>query len=256
MKIIQCDRVYSLYKSVTGSPILNGVSCQIKTGEFVALLGLNGAGKSSLLKAILGLIPLSQGEIRVNNILLTPRTLTQIRRQVGMIFQGGGLVRQLSALDNVLCGTLGSQSSWQTLWGFSASDRRLALELLDKLGLKQQANQKISKLSGGQKQRVAIARALIRSPKILLADEPISGLDIVAAQQVMNTLAYLHREQGLTIIAVLHDLAIATTYAERALILDEGQVIYDGTTHNLQAQFKQYLPKNYLQGDLLIEHDI
>jgi phosphonate transport system ATP-binding protein len=245
MKIIECDRVYSRHKSATGIPILNGISCQIKAGEFVALLGLNGAGKSSLLKAMLGLMPLSQGEIRVNDILLTPRTLTQIRRQVRMIFQGGGLVQQLSALDNVLCGTLGSQSFWQTLWGFSPSLRRLALELLEQLGVKQQANQKVSKLSGGQKQRVAIARALIDSPKIILADEPIAGLDVVAAQQVMNSLACLHREQGLTIITVLHDLAMATTYAERAIILSEGQVVYDGTTCNLQAQFNQYLPNNF-----------
>ena len=199
-----------------------------------------------MLKAILGLIPLSQGEIRVNDILLTPRTLTQIRRQVGMIFQGGGLVRQLSALDNVLCGTLGGKRSWQTFWGFNASDRRLALELLEQLGLQKQANQKVSKLSGGQKQRVAIARALISSPKIILADEPISGLDVVAAQQVMDNLAYLNREQGLTVVVVLHDLAMAATYAERAIILDEGQIVYDGTSHNLQDKFSQYLTSNLI----------
>lgn len=244
MNIIECDHTYSLYKSVSGVPILNGISCQIKAGEFIALLGLNGAGKSSLLKAILGLLPLKQGEIRVNNMLLTSRTLTTIRHQLGMIFQGGGLVRQLSVLDNVLCGTLGNQSCWQTLWGFQASDRRLALELLEQLGLRQQANQKVSKLSGGQKQRVAIARALISSPKIILADEPISGLDVVAAKQVMDSLAYLHREKGLTVVTVLHDLAMAANYADRAIILDEGKVIYDGSSHNLQDKFNQCLPSN------------
>jgi phosphonate transport system ATP-binding protein len=244
MTTLQCNQVHSVYRAASGIPILNGISCQIKAGEFVALLGLNGAGKSSLLKAILGLMPLSQGEIRVNNILLTPRNLSPIRRQVAMIFQGGGLVRQLSALDNVLCGTLGSQSCWQTLGGFKEGDRLLALDLLAQLGLKQQARQKISKLSGGQQQRVAIARALIQSPQILLADEPISGLDIMASQQVMESLACLNREQGLTIVTVLHDLGIASTYAQRAIILDEGKVVYDGSAHNLQAEFNQCLSKH------------
>ncbi len=106
-----------------------------------------------------------------------------------MLFQGGGLIRQLSAMENVLCGRLGTRTTWQTLLGFPKRDRLLALELLEQLGLKELADQKTSQLSGGQQQRVAIARALIQSPQILLADEPITGLDVVASQQVMQTLS-------------------------------------------------------------------
>ncbi len=240
---IEYDDIYSSQKSALGSPILNGISGQIKDGEFVALLGLNGAGKSSLLKALIGLMPLQKGEIRVNDILLTPHNINKIRRQTAMIFQGGGLIKQLSALENVLCGTFGFRSAWQTLWGFNNSDRRLALELLTDLGLEKYAHQKVSKLSGGQQQRVAIARALIQSPKILLADEPIAGLDIIASHYVMESLARLNREQNLTVVVVLHDLTLAATYANRALILESGQIIYDGSCQNLSTQFNQSLPE-------------
>jgi phosphonate transport system ATP-binding protein len=86
---------------------------------------------------------------------------------------------------------------------------------------------------------VAIARALIQSPQILLADEPITGLDIKASKQVMETLSMLHSQQGMTIVTVLHDLGVATEYAQRAIVLDAGRIVYDGYCDNLQAQFAQ-----------------
>ncbi|MDF2388793.1 ATP-binding cassette domain-containing protein [Nostoc ellipsosporum NOK] len=237
--VIECHNVETAYAASLNRPILNGVNCQIKRGEFVVLLGLNGAGKSTLLRSLVGLVPLVKGEISINNVVMTPQTLPQIRRDISMLFQGGGLIRQLSALENVLCGRLGARTTWQTLLGFPKRDRLLALELLEQLGLRQLADQKTSLLSGGQQQRVAIARALIQSPQILLADEPITGLDIVASQQVMQTLSELHTEQGMTIVAVLHDLGIAAKYAQRAIVLNAGRVVYEGLCDNLQAQFAE-----------------
>jgi phosphonate transport system ATP-binding protein len=203
----------------------------------VALLGLNGAGKSTLLRSLVGLVPLERGNININGVQVNPRTLPQIRQDVGMLFQGGGLIRQLPAIDNVLCGKLGIRTTWQTLFGFPKHDRRQALEILEQLGLRAQAYQKTSQLSGGQQQRVAIARALIQSPQILLADEPITGLDVMACKQVMDTLSQLHSQQGITIVTVLHDLGIAAEYAQRAIVLDAGRIVYDGVCENLQAQF-------------------
>lgn len=234
---IECSHLESAYSPSLKRPILNGIDCKIKSGEFVTLLGLNGAGKSTLLRSLVGLVPIHRGEIRINDVVLTPRTVGRIRRDVGLIFQGGGLVRQLSAIDNVLCGCLGSLSPWQTLGGFPKRDRLRALELLQSLGLGDFADRKTGQLSGGQQQRVAIARALIQSPQILLADEPIAGLDVIAAQQVMEILAQLHREQGMTIVVVLHDLGIASTYPERAIVLDAGRVVYDGNCGELSAEF-------------------
>jgi phosphonate transport system ATP-binding protein len=154
------------------------------------------------------------------------------RRDISILFQGGGLVPQLTAWENVLCGCLGVRSSWQTLWGFPLRDRQRALQLLTELGLAAQRDQKTSQLSGGQQQRVAIARVLMQSPKILLIDEPITGLDILAAKQVMDIFAKLNYD-GMTIVAVLHDLAIAADYAQRAIVLDAGRVIYQGDCQNL-----------------------
>ncbi|WGV23824.1 phosphonate ABC transporter ATP-binding protein [Halotia branconii] len=235
--IIECHNLETAYAASLNRPILNGINCQIKRGEFVVLLGLNGAGKSTLLRSLVGLIKPVRGEIQINGMTVTPRTLPKIRRDIGMLFQGGGLIRQLSALENVLCGRLGVRTTWQTLLGFPKRDRLLALDLLEQLGLRELAEQKTSKLSGGQQQRVAIARALIQSPQILLADEPITGLDVVASQQVMQTLSHLHTQQGMTIVAVLHDLGIAAKYAQRAIVLDAGRIVYDGICDNLQAQF-------------------
>jgi phosphonate transport system ATP-binding protein len=237
--VIECHNVHTAYAASLNRPILKGINCQIKRGEFVVLLGLNGAGKSTLLRSLVGLVPIHQGNIYINGVAMTPQNVRQMRRDIAMLFQGGGLIRQLSAVENVLCGRLGAKTTWQTLLGFPKSDRRLALQLLEQLGLKQQAYQKTSTLSGGQQQRVAIARALIQSPQILLADEPITGLDIIASQQVMQTLSELHSQQNMTIVAVLHDLGIAAEYAQRAIVLDNGRIAYDGSCHNLQAKFAQ-----------------
>ncbi|GAA6616203.1 phosphonate ABC transporter ATP-binding protein [Scytonema sp. NUACC26] len=244
--MIHCQNVETAYSATLNRPILNQVNFEINRGEFVVLLGLNGAGKSTLLRSLVGLVPISRGTIHINDVPLNSRTLPKIRQSVGMLFQGGGLIRQLSALENVLCGRLGARTTWQTLFGFPKSDSRQALELLEQLGLREQAYQKTGNLSGGQQQRVAIARALIQSPEILLADEPITGLDIMASKQVMETLAQLHSEQGMTIITVLHDLEVATEYAQRAIILDAGRVVYDGCCdRSLRATFAQGNIRNW-----------
>ncbi|BCL34409.1 phosphonate ABC transporter ATP-binding protein [Nostoc sp. MS1] len=233
--IIECHNLETAYVASLYRPILNKINCQIKQGEFVVLLGLNGAGKSTLLRSLVGLVPLVKGEVHINGVATNTRTLPQIRRNVGMLFQGGGLIPQLSAIENVLCGKLGARTTWQTIFGFPKRDRLLALELLEQLGLREFAYQKTKRLSGGQQQRVAIARALIQSPQILLADEPTTGLDVIAAQQVMDTLAELHSQQGITIVTVLHDLGIAAKYAQRAIVLDAGRIVYEGACDNLQA---------------------
>lgn len=236
---ISCQAVVSKAK-IGNRPILDGIDCAIKQGEFVAILGLNGAGKSSLLRSIAGLLPLKSGNILVNHVPMTPSTLAQARQPLAMLFQSGGLIPQLCALDNVLCGKLGGFSGWQTLMGFPPSERRTALELLDRLGMAEFASQPTRQLSGGQQQRVAIARALMSSPQILLADEPVTGLDIVAIQQVMKTLSHLHRE-GMTIVTVLHDLALASTYAQTAIIVDRGRVFYHGSSQDLDVQFDRLI---------------
>ena len=235
--VIECKQVSTVYTNTLKRPILNNINCTINQGEFVVLLGLNGAGKSTLLRAIAGLSPIEQGLIKIHGKVNQHKS----NRSIGMLFQGGGLIKQLSAIDNVLCGRLGALSTKQTFWGFPKHERRLALQLLEQFGLLDQAYQKTGQLSGGQQQKVAIARALIQSPQILLADEPITGLDVMAARQVMETLSNLHQQQNITIVVVLHDLELAANYAQRAIILDQGKIIYDGNSKELSAKFSELL---------------
>ncbi|MGL5510898.1 MAG: phosphonate ABC transporter ATP-binding protein [Microcoleaceae cyanobacterium] len=237
---IECLNLESIYSKSLARPIFSEVNLKINPGEFVVLLGLNGAGKSTLLRSLLGLTPVKRGEIKINDLTVTAENINQIRRHLGFISQGGGLVKQLSALDNVLCGCLGDCPPWQTLWGFPSEVQKKAIRLLTELGLKEQIHQKTSRLSGGQQQRVAIARALMQEPKILIADEPLAGLDVMAAQQVMEIFAKLHKEKGITIVMVLHDLGIASVYPERAIILDQGHIVYDGNCQHLQQKFSEF----------------
>ncbi len=235
---IECRDLYTPYLATLRRSALQGVSCTIKAGEFVVLLGLNGAGKSTWLRSLLGLIPIQTGTIAINEVPLVPKTLTLVRRDIGILYQGGALVPQLTALENVLCGCLGQRSPWQTLLGFSRRDRYRALDCLEKVGLDNQGEQKTSLLSGGQRQRVAIARLLMQSPKILLVDEPTAGLDVQAARQVMEILLQLNR-QGVTIVTVLHDLELAQAYARRAIVLEHGAIAFDGICENLATHFAE-----------------
>ncbi len=233
---IACHNVRTEYQSTLQRPILNGIDLQINPGEFVALLGMNGTGKSTLLRSLVGLVPINQGDIQIYGTPVDQKHIAAVRKNIGFLFQGGGLVDQLSCLDNVLCGCLGELSTWQSLWGFPQRDRRVAMQLLQNLGLQEQIYQKARQLSGGQRQRVAIARTLIQSPHILLADEPTTGLDVSGINQVMDSLAEMHRK-GLTVIVVLHDLALAAQYAQRAIILEQGKVWYDGDCQTIERQF-------------------
>ncbi|MBW4509949.1 MAG: phosphonate ABC transporter ATP-binding protein [Scytonematopsis contorta HA4267-MV1] len=235
--LIDCQNLETAFAKSLNRPILDQISCTINRGEFVALLGLNGAGKSTLLRSLVGLVPINNGNIYINGVAMSKQTLPKIRSDMAMLFQGGGLIRQLTAIENVLCGCLACKTPWQTLLGFPKNDRRRALEILDRFGLKDKAYQKTAQLSGGQQQRVAIARALIQSPQILLADEPTTGLDVIASRQLMETLSELHSVNGMTIVTVLHDLAMAEKYAQRAIVLDAGRVIYDGSSSKVQAVF-------------------
>lgn len=236
---IDCQNLSISYPKQPSHLVLNQIDCQIKLGEFVAVLGLNGAGKSSWLRSLAGLVPIQQGTIQILGHELLPRNHQQIRQHLSTIVQGGGLMPQLSVLDNVLCGCLGRYSSLQTWGGFPTQEQDRAMKLLQSLGIADKAHHLAKQLSGGQQQRVAIARALMQNASILLADEPINGLDVLVAKQVMEELAKLNRERGMTIMVILHDLELASTYAQRAIVLDRGKVFYDGSTEHLADRFTQ-----------------
>jgi phosphonate transport system ATP-binding protein len=213
------------------------VSFAVRPGEFVAIMGRSGAGKTSLMHALTGMLSLSAGEVRWSD--------RHHRRAV--MFQHYRLVPQLTALTNVLCGRLRERSAWQTLWGFPAADKDRARLWLNRVGLAGREHLPARKLSGGEQQRVAVARAMIQEPTILLADEPVASLDEETANEVMGLFHTFNREQGLTVVCVLHDLEMAERYCDRVLLLEQGRLAYDEPSANLQEVVKEKLQWTTLQ---------
>lgn len=191
-----------------GAPlhVLKGIDLDISQGEFVSIMGASGSGKSTLLN-ILGILDnYDSGEYLLDGVLIKGLSETRAAklrcRMIGFIFQSFNLIPFKNAMENVALPLF--------YQGVSRKKRnQLALEYLDKLGLKEWAHHMPNELSGGQKQRVAIARALISKPRIILADEPTGALDSKTSVEVMNILKDLHRQEGLTIVVVTHESGVA-----------------------------------------------
>lgn len=211
---------------------LDRVNLKIDQGEFVAVIGLSGAGKSTFLRSINAMVRPTSGGIRVldNDVQsLKSGKLAQHRRQIGFIFQQFNLIKSVSVLKNVLVGRIAYSSLWRSLTGWYAkSDRELAKQTLDSVGLAGRYDDQARNLSGGQQQRVAIARALVQQPKILLADEPMASLDPKLSEVVIETLEKVNREKGITVLVNIHVLDYAKKYAKRIIAFRKGQVVFDG----------------------------
>src|SRR6266513_4956350 len=187
-----------------GTRALEDVSIEVRDGEFLVLIGLSGSGKSTLLRCINRLVEPTGGRIVLDGIDITAAQgsdLRKIRRGIGMIFQQFNLVKRSSVLTNVLTGRLGYVSQWQSLVAhFGEEDYRRALINLDRVGLRERAQQRADRLSGGQQQRVAIARALMQEPKVMLADEPVASLDPATSHSVLKYLQQINRDDGISVI--------------------------------------------------------
>jgi ABC-type lipoprotein export system ATPase subunit len=214
-------------------PALRGVSLDIDEGEFVALIGPSGSGKSTLMNAVgcldrptAGSYHLAGEEVAEMNA----DQLAQVRnRRIGFIFQNFNLLSRTTALENVEVPLLYSRRCPRR------ERKRLATELLRRVGLGDRMGHQPNQLSGGQQQRVAIARALVNRPPILLCDEPTGNLDTRTSLEIMSLFSDLNEHEGLTIILVTHDLEIARR-TRRALALMDGEVVIDTTDFDLAAE--------------------
>jgi lipoprotein-releasing system ATP-binding protein len=206
--------------------VLRGVNLKVLRGEFLAIIGASGSGKSTLLHLLGTLDAPDAGEVhlqgrRIDNLSAKRRDALR-NRQFGMIFQFYHLLPELTALENVLS----PQMITDGLLSYRRHKRThvaRATELLELVGLSHRLKHKPRELSGGEMQRCAIARALITGPEVLLADEPTGNLDAATGQEILRILRTLNAQQGLTIVMVTHDLAIAQQ-ADRIVRLAEGQV--------------------------------
>ncbi|WP_353893214.1 phosphonate ABC transporter ATP-binding protein [Proteinivorax hydrogeniformans] len=216
---------------------LKDVSLSIEKGEFVAIVGLSGSGKSTLLRTINFLTPPSKGDVYVDGAKissLSKKKLKKVRAKIGLIFQDYNLVDKYSVFNNVLLGRLAYTHTLSSILGlYSASDHKLTEENILKVGLKDKMFQRVDRLSGGQKQRVSIARALTQNPNIILADEPVSSLDIATAESVMDYLVKFNKKRQITVIVNLHDINLAKKYASRVVGLRDGKVVFDNSPTQL-----------------------
>lgn len=227
---------------------IDNVSFTIKDGEFVAVIGSSGGGKSSLMKAINLLVKPKSGSIKIDDeemTALSSRKLRMKRRKIGFVFQDYNLIDRLSVIENVLTGRLGYKSSLKSLLGiFSKEEYENAEKALEKVGLSEKLFVRGDELSGGQKQRVAIAKALVQEPKIILADEPVASLDVNSSKIIMEYFKEINRVQGITVIINIHDVNIALKYADRVIALKKGKIVFDGKGSEITDDVLKRVYKN------------
>lgn len=225
MKIVCCKDVKKNFKVGNEKvEILKGITLDIKEGEFVAIIGESGSGKSTFLNILGGLMPCECGEITINENRidkLNENKLALFRRHnVGFIFQAYNLMPQLSAIENVEMPLIFS--------GVSKNKRRKrALDMLKKVGLEDRVNHKPSELSGGQQQRVSIARALMNNPKVILADEPTGNLDSKTSVEILELLKELNEKYKTTFVVVTHS-KVVYKYATRIIKMKDGLLVSNG----------------------------
>ncbi|MBN9530206.1 MAG: phosphonate ABC transporter ATP-binding protein [Alphaproteobacteria bacterium] len=229
-------KVRGLSKTFKGCKALETVSLDIARGEMVALIGASGSGKSTLLRHLTGLALGDEGDGQVEMLGVGVQSggrlagdVRRTRARIGFVFQQFNLVGRLSVMTNVLTGSLGRVPLWRSLTGrFTLAERRQALAALERVGIADKAWVRASALSGGQQQRAAIARTLVQQAEVILADEPIASLDPVSSRRVMETLARINAEDGVTVVVSLHQVDFAIRYCPRTIALKAGEVIYDG----------------------------
>jgi len=215
--IIICQDVHKWFGNFH---VLRGVDLTVKRGEVVVICGPSGSGKSTFIRTINRLEEHQRGRIIVDGIELTNdlKNIEAIRREIGMVFQQFNLFPHLTVLQNITLAPI-----WVKKMKRSEAEK-LAMELLERVGIPEQANKYPGQLSGGQQQRVAIARALAMQPKIMLFDEPTSALDPEMIKEVLDVMREL-AHSGMTMIVITHEMGFAKEVADRIAFFDEGRIV-------------------------------
>ncbi|EAR0099529.1 L-cystine ABC transporter ATP-binding protein YecC [Salmonella enterica subsp. enterica serovar Cerro] len=238
--------VTNLVKKFHGQTVLHGIDLEVKPGEVVAIIGPSGSGKTTLLRCINLLEQPEAGTIKVGDIIIdTARPFSQqkglirqLRQHVGFVFQSFNLFPHRTVLENIIEGPVivkGEPKAEAT-----------ALELLAKVGLAGKETRYPRRLSGGQQQRVAIARALAMRPEVILFDEPTSALDPELVGEVLNTIRQLAQEKR-TMVIVTHEMGFARDVADRAIFMDQGQIVEQGPAKTLFADPQHPRTRQFLE---------
>jgi general L-amino acid transport system ATP-binding protein len=217
-------QVQDLHKWYGKFHVLQGITVTVARQEVVVVMGPSGSGKSTFIRTLNGLESFQQGQVVVDGIELSHdlRNIDAIRREVGMVFQQFNLFPHLTVLQNITLAPL-----WVRRWP-QARAQEVAMQLLEQVGILEQAPKYPGQLSGGQQQRVAIARALAMQPKVMLFDEPTSALDPEMIKEVLDSMKAL-AQSGMTMIVVTHEVGFAREVADRILFMDQGRVVETAT---------------------------
>lgn len=236
--MIEFKNVYKTYPN--GFTALKNVNLNIEQGEFVAIIGLSGAGKSTILRCINRMHDIQQGTLTVDGVdveSLSGKALRRFRRKVGMIFQSFNLISRSTVIKNVLTADVPDMPFWRVLFGIFTKEQKMrALESLDKVGILDKAYTRCDQLSGGQQQRVALARTLNQNPSIILADEPVASLDPVTARQVMSDFVRINKDYNITILLNIHHVDLALNYCDRVIGVRAGEIVFDGPASSITQE--------------------
>ena len=233
-------QIRNVYKSFGTIEAVNNVSLDVHRGEVVVIIGPSGSGKSTLLRCINHLENIDRGSIVVDGIPVSSKAnINKVRAEVGMVFQQFNLFPHLSVVENVMI------SQRVVRKRSSAEAGRIALDLLEKVGIPDKAANYPGQLSGGQQQRVAIARALAMQPKIMLFDEPTSALDPEMIKEVLDVMLDLAKE-GMTMAVVSHEMGFVRAAADRIVFMDHGWVIEETTPYDLFENPKEERTRQFL----------
>jgi general L-amino acid transport system ATP-binding protein len=220
---------------------LHGIDMEVERGEVIVIFGPSGSGKSTFIRCINHLEDHQKGQIIVDGIELTNdmRNIEKIRMETGMVFQSFNLFPHLSVLQNITLSPIQVRK-----WKVERAETK-AKELLERVGIPEQADKYPGQLSGGQQQRVAIARALAMEPKIMLFDEPTSALDPEMIKEVLDVMTEL-AQSGMTMLVVTHEMSFAKAVADRMYFFDQGQIVETGTPKDIFSHPKSDRTKLFL----------
>ena len=237
-QVIVAENVHKWYGQFH---VLRGVSMTVNRGEVVVVMGPSGSGKSTFIRTFNALEEYQQGKITIDGIELSHdlRNIETIRREVGMVFQQFNLFPHLSVLQNVMLAPV-----WVRRWPKKKAEE-VAMQLLERVGILEQAKKYPGQLSGGQQQRVAIARSLAMQPKIMLFDEPTSALDPEMVREVLDVMRNL-AQTGITMVVVTHEVGFAREVADRIVLMDSGVLVEEAKPEEFFQNPKEERTRKFL----------
>ncbi len=241
--------IIDIHKKFGNFVVLEGVSFNVKNHENLVIFGKSGTGKSVLLKCMVGLLVPDSGEIRVagkNVIQFNQKELTKFRKEISFLFQSAALYDSMSVRDNLAFPLIRNSK-------FSKGEIQTKVErALEMVSLSGAINKMPSELSGGMRKRIGLARSIITEPKIILYDEPTTGLDPITTKEISKLIRDLQSELGMTSISVTHDMICAQIIADRSIVLRDGKLIFEGGMEDMLNTTDPFL-KNFFSPDYIEE---